>query len=235
VVILWVATKNAGKLRDFAWSAEGCALRGERVEIRPMEGLKGLAAPEEDGETFEANARLKAAYYSRFAQSAHSRRAAGEWVLADDSGLEVDALGGRPGVRSARFAEDVFAGELGFAIDRAAALSGVEGDTDSRNNATLLRLMERVPQEARTARYRCVLALAREGKVVTTAEGMVEGRILFAERGAGGFGYDPLFLLPELGLTMAEVDPVTRLGVSHRGRALRALLAGLEASDVRVS
>jgi XTP/dITP diphosphohydrolase len=226
-MILYVATTNPGKLRDFAWAAEGLALHGEHVEIAPLKGLERLAAPEEDGETFEANARLKAEYYSRYAQ--------GEWVIADDSGLEVDALEGRPGVRSARFADDLFAAELGFAIEEIRAevkaqseAAQSNGDADERNNAALLRLMERVPVEARTARYRCVLALARESEVVATAEGMVEGRILFAERGAGGFGYDPLFLLPELGMTMAEVDPATRLTVSHRGRALRRMLEMLQ-------
>jgi len=224
-MILYVATTNPGKLRDFAWAAEGLALRGERVEIASLKGLERLAAPAEDGETFEANARLKAVYYSRHAP--------GEWVIADDSGLEVDALGGRPGVRSARFADDLFAAELGFAIEEVRAQSEAAqsiGDTDARNNAALLRLMERVPAEARTARYHCMLALAREGDVVATAEGTVEGGILFAERGAGGFGYDPLFLLPELGMTMAEVDPATRLTVSHRGRALRALMERLQSA-----
>jgi len=216
-MILYVATTNPGKLRDFAWAAEGHLLRGDRVEIQPLPGLGEIFAPPEDGETFEANARLKAVYYSRHAP--------GEWVIADDSGLEVDALGGRPGVRSARFAEDL--GPKSDAAKMGIALSGEETDArgvDQKNNATLLRLMEGVPAEQRGARYRCVLALAREGEVVATAEGGVEGRILFAERGAGGFGYDPLFLLPDRGLTMAELDPATRLTVSHRGRALRGLL-----------
>ena len=217
-MILYVATTNPGKLRDFAWAAEGNLLRGERVEIRPLPGLKEIAAPEEDGATFEENARVKASYYSRHAPA--------EWVIADDSGLEVDALDGRPGVRSARFAEDL--GGKSDAAKMGIALSGPE--TDARNNEELLRLMEKVPAEARRARYRCMLALTREGEVAATAEGTVEGQILFAERGAGGFGYDPLFLLPELGLTMAEVDPTTRLTVSHRGRALRALMEKLRAS-----
>ena len=217
-MILLVATTNPGKLRDFAWAAEGHLLRGERVEIQPLPGLGEIAAPDEDGETFEANARLKAVYYSR--------RAPEEWVIADDSGLEVDALGGRPGVRSARFAEDL--GGKSDAARMGIALSGSE--TDQRNYAALLRLMEDVPAEARTARYRCVLALAREGEVAMTAEGTVYWLILYAERGAGGFGYDPLFLLPDLGLTMAELDPATRLTVSHRGRALRHMLARLQSA-----
>jgi XTP/dITP diphosphohydrolase len=211
-MVLYAATTNAGKLRDFAWAAEGHLPGKERVEIRPLPGLREIAAPEEDGETFEANARLKAEYYSR--------RAPSEWVVADDSGLEVDALGGRPGVRSARFAEDL--GQRSDAAEMGIALSGEE--TDARNNDALLRLMGEVPAEKRTAQYRCVLALARDGEVMMTAEGALEGAILFAGRGAGGFGYDPLFWLPEVGMTMAEIDPATRLRYSHRGRALRVLL-----------
>ena len=218
-MVLYAATTNPGKLRDFAWAAEGHLPGGLRVEIAALPGLKEVAAPAEDGATFEANARLKAEYYSRCAP--------GMWMVADDSGLEVDALGGRPGVRSARFAEDLLAEELGFAVDREPALQ--DGTTDERNNAALLRLMEGVPGEGRTARYRCVLALARDGEVKQTAEGALEGQILFAERGAGGFGYDPLFWLPELGMTMAEIDPATRLRFSHRGRALRVLLGQIGA------
>ncbi len=211
-MVLYAATSNPGKLRDFAWAAEGHLLPGERVEIEPLPGLDRIAAPVEDGATFEANARLKAEYYSR--------RSPGLWVVADDSGLEVDALDGRPGVRSARFAADFEIpsnpSQMGWAIPC--------DDSDARNNAALLRLMENVPSEKRTARYRCVLALAMNGEVAATAEGALEGQILFAGRGAGGFGYDPLFLIPEAGMTMAEIDPATRLQFSHRGRALRVLL-----------
>ncbi len=224
-MILYAATTNAGKLRDFAWAAEGHLPGGERVEIRPLPGLREIAPPTEDGASFEANARLKAEYYSSSLARSASRLTPGKWVVADDSGLEVDALGGRPGVRSARFAEDLAprsdAAEMGI------ALAGEETDArgvDHKNNATLLRLMGEVPAEKRAARYRCVLALARDGEVVITAEGALEGTILFAGRGAGGFGYDPLFWLPEVGMTMAEIDPATRLQFSHRGRALRVLL-----------
>ncbi|HMG03804.1 MAG TPA: non-canonical purine NTP pyrophosphatase, partial [Edaphobacter sp.] len=136
-------------------------------------------------------------------------------VLADDSGLEVDALQGAPGVRSARYAED-----SGFAQDADLAL-------DQRNNQYLLRALDAVPEANRQGRYRCVLAAARDGNVIATAEGTVEGTILSSPRGAGGFGYDPLFLLSELGKTMAEIDLTTRLSVSHRGRALQALLPQL--------
>lgn len=211
-MILYSATSNPGKLRDFAWAAEGHLLQGDRVEIVPLPGLDRIAVPAENGASFEANARLKAQYYSS--------RAPGLWVVADDSGLEVDALDRRPGVRSARFAADI---EIPSNSSQAGlVISG--DDTDARNNAAVLGLMEKIPAEKRTARYRCVLALALNGEVAMTADGTLEGQILFAGRGAGGFGYDPLFLIPETGMTMAEIDPATRLQFSHRGRALRVLL-----------
>jgi XTP/dITP diphosphohydrolase len=205
---LYIATTNPGKLRDLAYAAEGHLLNGTKACIEPLPGAAAIPAPPEDELTFEDNARAKAIYYSR--------RARGVLVLADDSGLEVACLGNAPGVRSARYAEDQ-AQAQNFPLEPASTL-------DERNNAALLRALDGIPEACRQARYRCVLALARSGEVLTTAEGMVEGRILTAVRGAGGFGYDPLFLLVEYGQTMAEVDPGTRLAVSHRGRALRALL-----------
>lgn len=201
---LYVATTNPGKLRDFAHAPEGHLLGGVPIQIEPLQGLADLPAPPEDGPTFEANARAKAIYYSRLVP--------GLPVVADDSGLEVDALSGQPGVRSARYADD-----LGYGLQSGAKL-------DERNNALLISQMLQLPFEPRTARYHCVLALARDGEVLATAEGAVEGRILTVPQGEGGFGYDPLFLLPELGKTMAEIDPGTRLALSHRGRALRSLL-----------
>lgn len=197
--VLYIATTNAGKLRDFATAA---GLTG--VQIRPLPGLREMPEATEDGDTFEANARSKAKHYSRHAP--------GLWVLADDSGLEVDALGGAPGVRSARFAEDA-----GFVSDPGMT-------TDQRNNNYLLQKLAGVSGELRTARYRCVLAVAQDGKTLQTATGAVEGTILTAPRGHGGFGYDPLFLLPELNLTMAEIGLNTKHGLSHRGLALRSLL-----------
>jgi XTP/dITP diphosphohydrolase len=195
---IYAASSNAGKLRDFAAAA---AVFG--VEIAVLPGLKEIPAPVEDGAMFEANARLKA--------EAYSRARPGLLVLADDSGLEVDALDGSPGVRSARYAEDA-----GFA--------GV-GDTsvDRQNNLYLLEQIRNHPRPW-TARYRCVLALARDGVTLLTADGAVEGEIVAEPRGAGGFGYDPLFWLPELGKTMAEIDLETKQRLSHRGRALQALL-----------
>ena len=195
---LFVASSNAGKLRDFAMAA---ALFGMELSVLP--GLGNIAAPEETGTTFAANARLKA--------EAYSRARPGPLVLADDSGLEVDALSGAPGVRSARYAED-------------AGLDADEGeDADGRNNLYLLGQLREKPRPW-TARYHCVLAVAREGVVLETADGVVEGEIIAEPHGMGGFGYDPLFWLPELGKTMAQVDLATKQRLSHRGRALVALL-----------
>ncbi len=198
---LIVATTSQGKLRDFRTAAEA-----HGIEMMPLPGISMMAAPEETGATFEANATLKAVYYSRFAP--------GELVLADDSGLEVDALDGAPGVRSARFAADAGLVDSPDAND----------NTDVWNNMVLLQRMVGVEPDRRTARYKCVLAAARDGAVMQTAEGRVEGMILGAPRGTGGFGYDPLFYLPELDKTMAEISLESKLTLSHRGRALEALL-----------
>lgn len=195
---LYIATTNAGKLRDFRFAAEEAGSAG--IEIEPLPGIDRMPAPEETGDTFEANARLKATYYSRLSP--------GWWVLADDSGLEVNALEGKPGVRSARYASD-----LGFG-------NGQDLDTDN-NDALLLAMLE---QTDRQARYRCALAVAMDGSVEQVSFGKLDGE-LQAEPGApGGFGYDPLFFVPELGCTLSEAGPEDRLRVSHRGRALRALL-----------
>jgi XTP/dITP diphosphohydrolase len=198
---LYAATTSTGKLRDFRTAAET-----HTVEIEPLPGIENIPAPEEDGETFLANAATKAVYYSRFAR--------GELVVADDSGLEVDALGGAPGVRSARYAADSGLVDSPDAND----------NTDVWNNMLLLQKLEGIPDTLRTARYHCTLVVARDGEVVQVADGSVEGRILDAPRGTGGFGYDPLFYLPELGKTMAEIDLETKLSLSHRGRAIAALL-----------
>jgi XTP/dITP diphosphohydrolase len=199
---LYVASSNAGKLRDFAAAAQVFG-----VEIAVLPGLQEITAPEEDGATFEANARLKAEEYSRARP--------GLAVLADDSGLEVDALRGAPGVRSARYADDA-----GFdLID--------SEDADGRNNLYLLEQLRDHPRPW-TARYRCVLALARDGVTLLTAGGTVEGEIIAEPHGTGGFGYDPLFWLPELGKTMAEIDLATKQKMSHRGRALNAVLEQLD-------
>jgi XTP/dITP diphosphohydrolase len=201
---LYAATTSQGKLRDFRTAAEAHAL-----SIEPLPGLKTIPAPEENGLTFAENARLKAVYYSRFAP--------GELIVADDSGLEVDALGGAPGVRSARFAADSGLTDSPDAND----------NTDVWNNIVLLQRLVGVPPCRRTARYRCVLAVARDGQLLHTAEGAVGGLILGAPRGTGGFGYDPLFYLPALDRTMAEIDLETKHTLSHRGRAIQALLPQL--------
>jgi XTP/dITP diphosphohydrolase len=201
---LYAATTSQGKLRDFRTAAEAHGL-----VIGPLPELETIPAPEENGLTFAANATLKAVYYSRLAP--------GEWVLADDSGLEVDALNGAPGVRSARFAADAGVVDSPDAND----------NTDVWNNLELLLRLAGVPAAQRTARYRCVLAAARDGEAQHTAEGAVEGLILESPRGTGGFGYDPLFYLPALGLTMAEIGLETKHTLSHRGRAIAALLAHL--------
>lgn len=198
---LYVATSSQGKLRDFRTAAAAHSL-----VIEPLPKLKEILAPEEDGLTFAANAALKAVYYSRFAP--------GEMVVADDSGLEVDALDGAPGVRSARFAADA------GLVDS----PGESDEIDVRNNMLLVERMAGVPAERRTARYRCVLVVARDGKVLHIAEGAVEGMILEKPRGRGGFGYDPLFFLTKLNRSMAEIDLETKNTLSHRGRAIAALL-----------
>ena len=199
---LYAATTSQGKLRDFRTAAAAHSL-----VIEPLPALKAIPAPDEDGATFAANATLKAVYYSGFAP--------GALVVADDSGLEVDALDGAPGVRSARFAAD------SGLIDSPDA----NDNTDVWNNMVLLQRMAGIPASRRTARYRCVLVAARDGVVLHTAEGAVEGMILDAPRGTGGFGYDPLFYLPLLDRTMAELDLETKHTLSHRGRAFAALVA----------
>ena len=197
---VFIATSNNGKLRDFAAAA------GSRIELRAMPNLPSLPSVEEDGVTFESNARKKAEHYSRYA--------AGELVLADDSGLEVEALRGAPGVRSARYAAD--AGTL------AANCSG--HDVDVANNTYLLRQLSTTSNQSRNARFVCVLAVARDGHTLRTFEGEVRGEILAAPRGDGGFGYDPLFLVPHFDKTLAELSPEEKAQVSHRGAAFRKFL-----------
>lgn len=194
-----IATSNPGKLRDFSGAA-----RAFGIEVAPLPGIASLPAVEEDGATFEANARKKAKFYSRSAP--------GQLVLADDSGLEVAALGGVPGVRSARYAAD-------NPNPADAALNA-----DAANNARLLRELASIPDDRRQARFVCVLAAARNGKTLDIFEGEVRGIILRAPRGQHGFGYDPLFFVPELGRTTAELAPEEKARVSHRGAAFRKFL-----------
>jgi XTP/dITP diphosphohydrolase len=194
---LYVASSNAGKLRDFRVAAAQ-----HDIDVLPLPRLEAIAAPPEDAPTFEENALEKAIYYSQFL--------AGEMVLADDSGLAVDALEGAPGVRSARYAADA-----GFRQATA---------TDANNNLFLLLQLGGVAESDRGAHYHCSLAVAQDGTGVMASQGIVEGRILAAPRGNGGFGYDPLFYVPALEQTMAELDDRTRWAHSHRGEAFRALL-----------
>ncbi len=208
----YAATTNAGKLREFADAA-----RLANLDVLPLPGLAAMPEPVEDAPTFAGNAALKAVAYSRLAP--------GLLVFADDSGLEVDALGGDPGVRSARFADD-----LGFEPD--AGLT-----KDERNNRCVLSLLHQLEiagggHIARGARFRCALALARDGEVLLRAEGEVLGDLLDAPRGDNGFGYDPLFALPARGLTLAELGASEKWAVSHRGNAFRALLA--QFGDARI-
>jgi XTP/dITP diphosphohydrolase len=192
-----VATSNPGKIRDFAGAA-----RVHGVELEVLPEYKKIEPPEEDGDTFEANARIKAEYYSLHVP--------GQLVLADDSGLEVDALGGAPGVRSARYATD----EIGYFGD----------DIDDKNNALVLERLSGVPQARRTGRFVCVLALARDGRTLATFDGKAEGQILRELRGSNGFGYDPMFFFPQIGKTFAELSAEEKSHYSHRGAAFRNFL-----------
>ncbi len=187
---LFVATSNAGKIREFLRA-------GLDAELLP--GLREIAVPEESGATFEENAAQKALHYSQFTSGV---------VLAEDSGLEVDALGGEPGVYSARFAARAGAGE-----------------GDAANNRHLLARM--AGQRERRARYVAVIALAQEGRLLRTFRGTVEGEILAEPRGEGGFGYDPLFYYPPYGRSFGECALEEKSAVSHRGAAMRALAAWL--------
>jgi XTP/dITP diphosphohydrolase len=224
-MILYIATSNPGKLRDFTAAAS------QGVTLTPLPGIKEISAPSEDEPTFEGNARLKAVYYSHHAP--------GEIVIADDSGLEVDALHGAPGVRSARFADDhnfhpteaaeppdsspepLFSSPEPFS-NRPEPLS-----IDQRNNLYLLSLLTGIPLTERAARYHCVLAAARDGKILAVGHGALEGEVIISPRGTNGFGYDPLFYLPNEDKTMAELDIQAKLSFSHRGRAFAALLKAL--------
>ena len=191
---LLIATGNPGKLREFA-----TALNRAGFRVCGLEALDSSpAVVEETGDTFEANARIKAEAYSRFTEL---------WVVADDSGLEVDALAGAPGVQSARY--------------------GGPGMDDEGSNRKLLSALTGVPDADRTARFRCVLALARRGETHATFDGTVEGRIQHGPAGENGFGYDPLFFYPPAGCTTAELSPAEKQRISHRGKAIAALLEAL--------
>jgi len=184
-----IATANPGKFREIA-----TILSDLPVEWVGPSDLPPTPDPVESGSTFAENARLKALHYAR---------ATGLWALADDSGLEVDALGGEPGIYSARYAG--------------------EPRDDAANNAKLVRRLAGVPVSERTARFRCAVALAGPDGVLAEAEGAVEGLIIDEPRGRNGFGYDPHFLVPSIGKTAAEIDPEHKNRISHRARALQAI------------
>jgi XTP/dITP diphosphohydrolase len=194
---LYCATTNAGKLREFQLALAGA------LQLEVVPGLRSIPPPEETGATFEENAAQKALYYARFCDGP---------IFADDSGLEVDALGGAPGVYSARFA-------------------GPEA-SDEANNRLLLEKLQGVTQ--RSARFVCVVALARPGEVPCPGEvpwmfrGVVDGRILDAPRGKNGFGYDPLFYYPPFHCAFGEAPLENKMRVSHRGQALGRMLAFLK-------
>ena len=186
---LYCATGNQGKLREFRMAALHAP-----VEIELIEGYKQLPPCVEDGATFEENAIKKALHYAPHAPGP---------LFADDSGLEVDALGGAPGVYSARF-------------------SG-PGATDESNNRLLLEKLRGVSNRA--ARFVCAIALVESGRVAGVYHGAVEGVIIDEARGTGGFGYDPLFYCPAFGCTFGEATAQQKFSLSHRGRALRGMLA----------
>jgi XTP/dITP diphosphohydrolase len=190
---LLIATTNPGKVREFHEMLAQSGLSFSDLSAHP-----GTTPVEETGYTFRANACLKASHYARLFNT---------YAVADDSGLEVDALDGSPGVHSARWAE----------LNQA-------GKGDAANNALLLRQLENVADKKRAGRFVCVLALADpQGRILLTARDTVEGRVLRAPRGSNGFGYDPLFFIDEMGKTTAELAPDEKHAISHRGKALRHL------------
>lgn len=194
-VKLFLASGNPGKLREFHALAAG-----RRVEIAPLPKIAQLPAFDESAPTFAENAAGKALHYSRFAP---------QLVMADDSGLVVDALDGAPGPRSARYAGPAA--------------------TDADRVKKLLGELRSLPSPNRCARFVCALALAEAGRILAVVSDLAEGTLLDEPRGQGGFGYDPIFFFPLLGKTFAELAPAEKNLHSHRGRAFRKLLAFLEA------
>lgn len=198
---LLVATGNAHKTQEIA------AMLGDKWVVEDLRAHPGLGSPEESGATFEANARIKA--------EAASAMLAGRWVLSDDSGLEVDALGGEPGVYSARY--------------------GGEGTGDAGNRERLKRELVSVGQDREngwTARFRCCMAVALDGVTLAVFNGAVEGRIVASEQGEGGFGYDPLFIPDGYKDSFGVLPAETKNSLSHRARALAQMVRWLEGQMV---
>lgn len=216
-----VATSNPGKLRDFAGAAAPFG-----ITITNIPHFSSLPEVIEDGATFEENARKKAESYSL--------AVLGELVLADDSGLEVDALGGAPGVHSARYAaHDPQKRDLQDRDPQNYDLQnnephGAKNTDDEANNARVLRELREVPEPERTGRFVCVLAVARNGQTLHTFRGTAEGVLLDAPRGKNGFGYDPLFFFPAIQKTFAQLNPEEKSHYSHRGAAFRQFLQWLD-------
>jgi XTP/dITP diphosphohydrolase len=210
-----IATSNPGKLRDFA----GAALR-HGFEIAGIPNFASLSPVIEDGLTFEANARKKAEAYSRYVPE--------QIVVADDSGLEIDALNGAPGVHSARYAAPDLQNKEPHEADA--------NTDDEANNARVLRELKNVSAAQRTGRFVCVLAAARDGETLATFHGTADGTILDAARGTNGFGYDPLFYFTQIGKTFAELTAEQKSQYSHRGAAFLQLLEWLsEPSLIKAS
>jgi XTP/dITP diphosphohydrolase len=194
--MLVAATTNSGKLREIRE-----LLSGVPVDLRTLADYPPTSAPEETGRTFDENARQKALFYARVT---------GEMTVAEDSGLEIDALGGAPGVHSARF--------------------GGENSTYAEKFALIYEALANASVQTSPARFVCALAVAHGTRILFEARGVVEGEIAPAPRGDGGFGYDPIFFYPPFGCTLAEAG--SRKGsVSHRGKAFRALAEMLARSQ----
>ncbi|KPK83355.1 MAG: hypothetical protein AMJ81_08455 [Phycisphaerae bacterium SM23_33] len=193
-----LASRNPGKVREIQ------AILGQAgVKVIGLDAIdphRTIPEPPEAAETFARNARAKATYYAGATRT---------WALADDSGLEVDALGGAPGTRSARYAAEQCRPGAG------------RDEIDAANNRKLLRELEGVGEEHRGARFVCHLAMSDGRSILLEASGVVQGRIARRPAGSNGFGYDPLFFLPELGCTTAELPPERKNQISHRGRATR--------------
>jgi len=196
-VRLLIATTNRNKIREITRLLDGAP-----VDLTTLDAWPSLQSPKETGQTFEQNARAKAEYYAR---------ATGELTVAEDSGLEIDALGGRPGIESARY--------------------GGVGATYPEKFARLYEELRLSGDTNRTARFVCALALATPLRVLFEALGTIEGLVAAAPSGNGGFGYDPIFFYPPYGCTLGEATVDQKAAVSHRGQAFRALRGFLEAID----